>query len=213
MQQRKSQFGSNLNTITNQQWDMLNEYVPGSKSEKASNALQLELSEESQIVNTDDEDTVDKVSTNSSEPQKKTLRKALILDNQTDDTDNDFDKENTGLFPTLSEYKGKKLNKDRLYPNLDRFDNGNKFEMDQKDFKYELHHGSVMNEEETMNGLPFVLAASNDRMLASTRANKTLMKAFFGEDQIDGDYMNMAEEDTKSKKNHFRNRSLKKLNS
>jgi hypothetical protein len=200
--QRKSQFGSNLNTITNQQWEMLSEYAPGTKPEKTSNALHLELSEESQIINTDDEDTADKASTISSEPQKKTLRKALILDNETDDTDNDFDKENATLFPTLSEFKGKKFNKDRLYPTLGRFEAGSGFEVDQKDLKYDLHHGSVMNEEESMNTMPFIaatMAAHNDRMLAGTRANKTLMKAFFGEDQIDEDYMNMAEDDTKSK--------------
>lgn len=117
MQQRKAQTGNNLNTITNQQWEMLNEYVPqqkGSYNNDQSNVLHLELSEESQIINTDDEDAADKRSTNSCEPKNKTLRKALALDldNETSDTDTDFDKENTHLFPSLDKYKrSKKLNK------------------------------------------------------------------------------------------------------
>lgn len=114
MQQRKFQHGNNLNTITNQQWEMLNEYVP------TSNALHLELSESSsssQIVtssHTDDEDTVDKASTNSSELKKKSLRKMLVLDNETDDTDTDYDKENAALFPNLAEFRNKKGNKKSL---------------------------------------------------------------------------------------------------
>lgn len=124
MQQRKAQTGNNLNTITNQQWEMLNEYVPqqqqplngqkGAYNNDQSNVLHLELSEESQIINTDDEDAVDKRSTNSCEPKNKTLRKALALDldNETSDTDTDFDKENANLFPSLDKYKrSKKLNK------------------------------------------------------------------------------------------------------
>ena len=98
MQQRKSQYGSNLNTITNKQWEMLNEYVPSSN---------LELSEESHILNTDDEDK--RSSSCSEQPPKKSLRKALILDNETDDnTDTDFDKENTSLYPSLSDLKSRK---------------------------------------------------------------------------------------------------------
>lgn len=94
----------------------------------------------------------------------------------------------------------------RLYPNLHGFETnemyqnkemGN-FQMEQEDMKHTLHHGDAMNEDDQMNGLPFVVAASNDRMLASTRANKTLMKAFFGEEQVTEEYMTTLEEDTKS---------------
>ena len=115
-QQRKSQAGNNLNTITNQQWEMLNEYAPTQQQPApAASNLRLELAEESHLLNTDDEsDAADKRSTNSCEPKSKSLRKALTLDsdNQTSDTDNDFDKENAALFPSLDKYrKGKKLSK------------------------------------------------------------------------------------------------------
>lgn len=213
MQQRKSQNGNNLNTITNQQWEMLNEYVPQAKPAfNDTNVLHLELSEESQIINTDDEDT-DKRSTNSCEPKNKTLRKALILDNETDDTDNDFDKENASLYPNLSEFrKNKKTNKksmklDGIYPNLNNYEQNDsyhgktmsKFQIDQNDLNHGNLHGDALNDDEQMNTLPFIVASSNDRMLASTRANKTLMKAFFGEEQVTEDYMNMLEDDTKTK--------------
>lgn len=63
----------------------------------------------------------------------------------------------------------------------------------------QVKHSETITEDEHMNGLPFIVAASNDRMLASTRANKTLMKAFFGEEQATEEYMGMLEEDTKAK--------------
>lgn len=63
----------------------------------------------------------------------------------------------------------------------------------------QFKQSETITEDEHMNGLPFIVAASNDRMLASTRANKTLMKAFFGEEQATEEYMGMLEEDTKAK--------------
>lgn len=199
---RKAHTGNNLNTITNHQWEILNEYAPASHVPKpsyndTSNALHLNLSEESQISNTDDDETTDRQSTTSSEPMKKTLRKALILDNETDDTDNDFDKENTTIYPNLSDLKKqKKLKKDRLFPNLSSFESSeqykeaNNFRIDQDEPGY----SETMSEADQMNGLPFI---------ATTRANRGLMNAFFSEEQVTDDYMHMLEEDTKSNGEFF----------
>ena len=76
------------------------------------------------------------------------------------------------------------------------YHNKDNFQMDHDEMKA---HAAGMQEDEQMNGLPFIVASSNDRMLASTRANKTLMKAFFGDEQASEDHMNMLEEDTKAK--------------
>ena len=200
---RKAHTGNNLNTITNQQWEILNEYAPAAHAPKPSyndnsNVLHLELSEDSQISNTDDDETTDRQSTTSSEPMKKTLRKALILDNETDDTDTDYDKENTTIFPNLSEMKKQKkickngLKNDRLYPNLSNYElseaykEATNFRIDQDEPGY----SETMSETDQMSGLPFI---------STTRANRGLMNAFFSEEQVTDDYMHMLEEDTKSK--------------
>ena len=218
MQHRKFANGSNLNTIPNQQWDMLNEYVPSNNQAKPSfndnsNVLHLELSEESHIQQTDDEENDDKQSSISNEPMRKSLRKALILDNEneTDDydepADEEEDKENSHLYPSLSKLKRSTLKlkikkttkKDKLYPSLNGFGNehykagGDLFQREDADSQ------AMQEDEHMMSGMPFMVASTNDRLMAGTKVNKGLMKAFFGDEQETDEYMTMVEDDTKGK--------------
>lgn len=130
---RKTSSGNNLNVITNQQWEMINEYVPnvaggGGNKNKISypdhSNLHLELSSDSGDEN-EDNDELDRHSYSSN---KDNIRKLLILDadNETDDNEMEENKENDGLYPNLSEFKkGKKQSAakskakiDKIYPNL-----------------------------------------------------------------------------------------------
>ena len=138
LQARKTSSGNNLNVITNQQWEMINEYVPsvaggGSQNNPNKSAypdhsnLHLELSSDSGDENEDNDD-FDRHSYSSNKMYKDNIRKALILDadNETDDNEMEENKENDGLYPSLSEFKkGKKQSAtkskakiDKIYPNL-----------------------------------------------------------------------------------------------
>lgn len=128
-QHRKGSIGVGVNTITHNQWDnLINEYniqpphkangtqkaTPGERSH-----IHLELSsEESELAESDDLDENESVVA----PKTNQIRKALVLDNDADDTVtnlNDENKENkSNLYPSLSGVKKKIKDADRLYPNL-----------------------------------------------------------------------------------------------
>ena len=134
-QVKKPNLGQNLNSFTNQQWDMLNEYVipVGSTAQQAPSRtaffseqsnIHLELSTDSHLNESDDED--DRPSLNSID-LKKGIRKSLALierDLETDDNEIDDNKENF-IYPSLKDFKAKSKSKstrtakiDKIYPNL-----------------------------------------------------------------------------------------------
>lgn len=125
-QNRKITVGVGSNTISNNHWDQLiSEYnIPligksngSSDFNKTASVersqIHLELSEESETNESDDlNDNESMIAPNSNQ-----IRKALVLDNEADDTVTDFNDENkenkSKLYPSLNGLKIK--NSDRLY--------------------------------------------------------------------------------------------------
>ena len=67
-------------------------------------------------------------------------------------------------------------------------------DIDTKDYMKAYSNEMMVSEEQfRTSDLPFVVS-SNDRMLANTRSNRSLMKAFFNDDADD---FSMTDEDTK----------------
>jgi hypothetical protein len=136
--QAKFNNGSSLNTLKNQQWEMLNEYtitsvVPPPTSTNKINVDQLDLSSDSQETPNDDylDDDEDKHS-NDSNQIKKSNRKSLALNNNENQIDYDEEqqqneeednKENSCLYPSLRGLKNKSAKRDKIYPNLNGFEN------------------------------------------------------------------------------------------
>jgi len=76
----------------------------------------------------------------------------------------------------------------RIYPSLNGFESKDSYGSKEAHFPMEetMKHSETMAEDEQMGGLPFLVAASSDRMLASSRANRTLIKTFFDDDDGGG---------------------------
>jgi len=145
--------------ITNQQWEMINEYVPGKNQNKSAypdhSNIHLELSSDSGEDN-EENDEYDRLSYNSNKMYRDDVRKALVLDadNETDDNEIEENKENDGLYPSLSEFKkGKKKSAqkskpkvDKIYPNLNNINETYaKLEMAQRDGQYNIRVGELFS--------------------------------------------------------------------
>lgn len=131
-QNRKCSTGVGHSTTTHNQWDhLINEYniAPSGKlicSSKMTLAerthIHLELSsEESELAESDDLDENESLIA----ARANQIRKALVLDNDADDTVTDLNDENkenkSELYPSLREIRNKNKDNERLYPNLDDF--------------------------------------------------------------------------------------------
>jgi hypothetical protein len=138
--QAKYNIGTNLNTLKNQQWEMLNEYSISSLPVQQNNAAakqyskisvgHLDLSSDSQEIANDDyleDDDKESIQSNLGQLKKNSDRKAMHIENQNqideDDENNDQEdnKENSCLYPSLRDLKNKKL-KDKIYPSLNGFE-------------------------------------------------------------------------------------------
>jgi hypothetical protein len=126
MQQRKQppqQPGGNFNSITNQHWDVIGDYVPGTHSQKPgqksvivdNSNLHLELSSDSsgnknETSDVDENNTDLEDSEGRSVHKKKSIRKAFMMNDDDDDdeetSDNetvDENKENNSMYPNLGD--------------------------------------------------------------------------------------------------------------
>jgi hypothetical protein len=200
MQQRKGSIGigSNLNSISNQQWDSLNECNPNGKLSH----LHFDLSDD-----TREDDSIVRVMT-----ETRSIRKTLVLDHQqqrpgdnedndglqtednsiadaddNDDDDDNNDKEN--LFPKLDKMERTTANAN-LYPNLNNLSNQTYKDQNYLNTQFNKMGSNHQNEMETDNNfqinndeLPFTIsAAATDRLIPKIKENKHLIKAFFNDD-------------------------------